>query len=322
MQFGYEFVLKALWSAKEASTEILSNSYWKVQEEASMSALRAELETLEKQVPQDDIIRALEERERLETSIRTCRRSEFKAAQAALAAWMRDHSSTTWNLHYAGWNEKKRLLYRVGCLRRTVAAPPFDPILPLLKTLQEWDYITPDQSLTAKGIFATEINEGNPIYMVELYTSKLLEASSVETIICTLACFVIESTERESFSSPPLSSIIDSTVLDFIEEVSHKSIEIEKKCGIASPEEMWSLSTNWVSISHRWLAGESAAVLLAETGMFEGNFMKGILKLNHLVQEWISMATYDGNVEMLERFVGVEAKLLRDIVVPESLYVK
>jgi superfamily II RNA helicase len=107
-----------------------------------------------------------------------------------------------------------------------------------------------------------------------------------------------------------------------METISQKSIAIEKKCGIASPEDQWALSTNWVVLSHRWIQGESAAILLAETGLFEGNFMKGILKLNHLVQEWISLATYDGNVEMLKRFVGVEAMLLRDIVVPESLYVK
>ena len=107
-----------------------------------------------------------------------------------------------------------------------------------------------------------------------------------------------------------------------MEAVSQKSIEIEKKCGIESPEAMWGLSTQWVILSHRWLEGDSAATLLKETGMFEGNFMKGLLKLNHLVQEWVSLATFDGNVEMLKRFVGVEAKLLRDSIVPESLYVK
>jgi superfamily II RNA helicase len=209
-------------------------------------------------------------------------------------------------------------MYRRDGLRRTVTAPPFDPILPLIKTLQAWDYVKEDLTLTAKGILATEINEGNPIYMVELYTSKMLESSPVETILATLACFIAEPLDVIPAGTSP----VDSKVLDFMETISQKSIAIEKKCGIESPESDWVLSTNWVVLSHRWLAGDSAAVLLAETGLFEGNFMKGILKLNHLVQEWISLATYDGNVEMLKRFVGVEAKLLRDIVVPESLYVK
>ena len=70
------------------------------------------------------------------------------------------------------------------------------------------------------------------------------------------------------------------------------------------------------------MKGVSASALLKETGMFEGNFIKGILTLNQLVREWISLATYDANIEMLALFVGIEAKLLRDIVVPESLYVK
>jgi superfamily II RNA helicase len=318
MQFGYEFVLKALWNAKEASHEILTNSYWKVQEEAELRTLRSELEALEKEIPSVDVISALEERETLELAIRNSRRSTLKAAQASLATWIATHNSTTWTMQWSAWSHFKGLLHRRKGLYRILEAPPFDPILPLLTTLQAWEYVTEDCVLTAKGILATEINEGNPIYMVELYTSKLLEAASVEIIISTLSCFVAEPIEV----LPQGSHSIDSEVLDFMDEISQKSIAIEKKCGIASSDSMWILSTNWAVLSYRWIQGESAAVLLAETGMFEGNFMKGILKLNHLVQEWISLATYDGNVEMLKRFVGVEAKLLRDIVVPESLYVK
>jgi len=264
------------------------------------------------------VISALEEREMLETTVRTTRRAAQKAAQTALAAWTAAHADPTWAMHWAGWTALKRDRYRRDGLRRTVAAPPFDPIQPLLKTLQAWEYVTPELTLTAKGILATEINEGNPIFMVELYSSRMLEAAPAETIISALASFVMESAEIELTGPCP----VDSKILDFMEEVSQKSIAIEEKCGIESPADMWGLSTTWIRLSHRWLAGESAAALLAETGMFEGNFMKGILKLNSLVQEWISLATYDGNVEMLARFAGVEAKLLRDIAVPESLYVK
>ena len=318
MQFGYEFVLKALWNAKEASHEILTNSYWKVQEDAAARILQTELDALEKDIPSDDIIKALEEREQLEANVRNTRRAAQKSAQTALAAWSAANSGTTWDMRWTGWSTLKRDIYRRDGLRRTVAAPPFDPIQPLVNVLQAWDYVKEDLTLTPKGILATEVNEGNPIYMVELYTSRMLEAAPVETIIATLACFVTESIDVVPAGPFP----VDSKVLDFMETVSQKSIAIEKKCGIASPEDQWALSTNWVVLSHRWVKGESAAILLAETGLFEGNFMKGILKLNHLVQEWISLATYDGNVEMLKQFVGVEAMLLRDIVVPESLYVK
>jgi superfamily II RNA helicase len=318
MQFGYEFVLKALWSAKEASREILTNSYWKVQEDAAARTLCTELDALERELPSEDVISALEEREMLETTVRTTRRAAQKAAQTALAAWTAAHAEPTWAMRWAGWAALKRDRYRRDGLRRTVAAPPFDPIQPLLKTLQAWDYVTPELTLTAKGILATEINEGNPIFMVELYSSRMLEAAPVETIISAIASFVMESAEIELSGPCP----VDYKILDFMDEVSQKSIAIEEKCGIESPADMWGLSTTWIRLSHRWLAGESASALLAETGMFEGNFMKGILKLNSLVQEWISLATYDGNVDMLARFAGVEAKLLRDIAVPESLYVK
>ena len=319
MSFGYEFALKALWNAKEASKEILTNSYWKVQEEIYIKNLEAELLELDKEIPGAEILRDLEEREHLEATIRGSRRAAaLKPAQASLATWVTAHTGTTWTLQWAAWSEIKRSIYRRDSLRKILATPPEDPLLPLIKTLQAWDYVKEDLTLTPKGILATEVNEGNPIFMVELYTSKMLESVPVEIIISILSCFITEPVDIVPDGIFP----IDPKVLDFMEAVSQKSIEIEKKCGIESPEAMWGLSTQWVILSHRWLEGDSAVTLLKETGMFEGNFMKGLLKLNHLVQEWVSLATFDGNVEMLKRFVGVEAKLLRDSIVPESLYVK
>jgi superfamily II RNA helicase len=100
----------------------------------------------------------------------------------------------------------------------------------------------------------------------------------------------------------------------------HQTIEETHK--VFSGDISWSLSEQWIYLADRWMKGVSASALLKETGMFEGNFIKGILTLNQLMREWISLATYDTIVEMLAKCVGIEGVLLRDIVVPESLYVK
>jgi hypothetical protein len=50
--------------------------------------------------------------------------------------------------------------------------------------------------------------------------------------------------------------------------------------------------------------------------------MRGILKLAALVNEWISVATFTADVDMLDKLKDAPAKLLRDIAVPESLYLR
>ena len=321
MQFGYEFVLKALWNSKEATTSILTTSYWKVQENAARAALEGELKTAESRVdlPTEAEQFAMQKRKELEHLVRTTRRGALKKAETELTEWKIAHADPKWGALWLKREEHARAFRFIEDLRARVASPPSDPITPLLKVLQEWEFVTPENTLTPKGILATEVNEANPILMVELYMSKMLEAAPVATIITVLACF-LEPDRNEFEGSIP--SSVKSEILDFIDSIAQTSQKIEECYGVTSPVEMWSLSSQWMYIADQWLAGTPAAVLLKEVGMFEGNFMKGILKLNHLVQEWVSLATYDSNVEMLKRFVGVEALLLRDIAVPESLYVK
>ena len=55
-------------------------------------------------------------------------------------------------------------------------------------------------------------------------------------------------------------------------------------------------------------------------GLFEGNFVRVILRLASLVEEWTSVATLLEDVKLLEKLEGVRALLVKDAVVPDSLY--
>jgi superfamily II RNA helicase len=320
MQFGYDFVLKALWKSKEASTSILTKSYWTVQQEAAQRALEGELKAAQERIilPSEEETHQIKLREKLEEMVRTSRRGALKKAEEALATWKMTHTDSKWDRLWISRKEDAKNRTSLADLQAQVEAPMYDPITPTVQILQEWKYVTADVTLTPKGILATEVNEANPILMVELYTSKLLHTASVETIVTTLATFL--EPDRNEFDCA-IPSCVDSKVIDLLDSTANTHMKVEEAHGIRS-ESSWSLSAKWMYIANEWLKGVSAAVLLKELEMFEGNFIKGILTLNQLVREWISLATYDGNIEMLALFVGIEAKLLRDIVVPESLYVK
>jgi len=86
---------------------------------------------------------------------------------------------------------------------------------------------------------------------------------------------------------------------------------------------MWSLQTTWIEPCYRWVQGSDnneAAALCLEYGIYEGNFMRSLLKLANLVEEWTSMATYAQDIKTLELVEGLQQKIVRGIVKPESLY--
>jgi superfamily II RNA helicase len=283
-------------------------------------ALEGELKAAQERItlPTEEETTQITLREKLEETVRTSRRGALKKAEEALATWKTTHTDPKWERLWNSRKEDAKHRKILADLQAQVEAPPYDPVTPTIRILQEWKYVATDLTLTPKGILATEVNEANPILMVELYTSKLLHTASVETIVTTLATF-LEPDRNECDVAIP--SCVDPKVIDLLDSTAKTHQTVEEMYGVQS-DSSWSLSIQWMYIANEWLKGVSAASLLKELEMFEGNFIKGILTLNQLVREWVSLATYDGNIEMLALFVGIEAKLLRDIVVPESLYVK
>jgi len=80
------------------------------------------------------------------------------------------------------------------------------------------------------------------------------------------------------------------------------------------------LHTSWIEPLQRWMEGDSAAQICAEAGLYEGNFIRSVLKVANMVEEWTSLATFTKSIELLTMLEGLKEKLVRDIVKPESLY--
>jgi superfamily II RNA helicase len=95
---------------------------------------------------------------------------------------------------------------------------------------------------------------------------------------------------------------------------------IDARAGVSSPPDFWDTAPFWPTVTKAWLEGADAGWLAQTYGLFEGNLMRGLLKVANLVNEWIAMATFCGDVDMLEKMREVPTLLLRGIAQPESLY--
>jgi superfamily II RNA helicase len=179
--------------------------------------------------------------------------------------------------------------------------------------------------LTYFGTCATEINEGNPLLMAKLYESGLLADASLEEIVAVLGAFLVDKEAVEKGSHPtalPLSQRVKD-VLMTVDDWGARGVEIDRTHGITSPDGYWNLATLWVEIGHAWASQtESAASIAQRFEMYEGNLMRGLLKLMNLVNEWIALATFKCDVGALEKLKDVQTVMMRDIAQPESLYLR
>ena len=151
-----------------------------------------------------------------------------------------------------------------------------------------------------KGLMASEVHEGHPILMTELYESKLLEGVSVGKVVETLSCFLEEPKTEEP--------IPKTQPIDLLRDIA-TSMEIREP-----------ITDYWVEIVHEWL--NQSNFVCEAYGIEQGNFVRAMLKLANVVREWVSMATIKQDTEMIEKMTGIEQKIVRDFVLPDSLYLR
>lgn len=349
IQFHYDFVLKAVHAASVASSsaenaqplwvQLIEKSYWSVQHAAAIAALRDEyaaatkaLETAAAKVTAEQR-EALTAKAALEHTARHTTNAKQKAAKLALRRWEEEHVGPTWKSAATAWAvEVAAADIREKLRAQLVSAANIrieDRLGPVLAALEDLGFVTgfssPDgaAALTHKGILATEVNEGNPILMSELYLSGLLRDATAIEIVAALAAFVVDREAEQAVSGAegtytyPLP-----TLAPFLETERRRSQAVERRHGVDSPAGFWSTSPFWSTVVTAWMEGADAGVLTRDHGIYEGNFMRGLLKVANLLNEWMSMATFCGDLDMLERLKDAPTQLLRGIAQPESLYLR
>ncbi len=340
IQFHYDFLLKAIHMHSRGSDEskplwiqILGQSYWAVQRDAvlkemSQEAEKAKAHLVDRKKWITDVQRAaFQEKDVLEYQNKTTTNAKRRQAQAGLRKWDEEHTGPVWIQAGKAWLQEKaaetEVCKWVNQIAEANAATPESRLEPVLNGLREWGFMEVSElRLTQKGILATEVNEGNPFLMTELYLSGILKSASAEEVVTILASMLAdrEAREKSEFIQLRFFSPCVVEAFQFLDTQAHKGEQIDRANGVYSPEDFWEIAPFWMDIVRKWIQGEDAAILTSSYELYEGNFMRGLLKIANLLNEWISMATFCGDVEMLETLKDVPVQLLRGIAQPESLY--
>lgn len=350
LQFHYDFMLKAIYNTQSgASTSgrlwetLMDASFWQAQRHIAARAAERELADKEaalSHIALSDAQRIeLEHRDKLKNDLKRLTNAAKRKVAADLEQWSMRHAGPQWHVAAEAYEQYKQIYTECLKLRylldELTSRDHSARITPLLQALGDWGALHPSThpdhlalpTLSRFGILATEVNEANPLLIARLYESQILKDAPASQIVAVLASTIVDREALDKtvhpYDLPPSIPLHVKNVLVKMDEWGQQGSQIDAKYRIESPEYFWSLSTLWVQIAYDWVVHKkSAAEIATMYGMYEGNLMRGIHKLSAIVNEWTSMATYLADVDMLETIKNLPELILRDIAVPESLYLR
>lgn len=334
--FHYDFILKTLQNPQMEWKHMMESSYWYRLYLAEKEAALRSCEQKRKLVHDgrlDDVQHsACEERVAIEVRIATSGNSKKKTALRELQAWNEAHPEKHWEATLTRWKQWSVLAEEVKRDEQELAdaegAVGAD-LRARLCLLEERGFVKQSESgkwtVDEKGRLASEVNEGHPLLMVEIFQSGKMRSLSLIEQLSVLAAFLGErqgdDMRRIILDDTPL-SMEQKGVLQMCEESAVDWMRAERAAGLRDDAEFWELSYEWVEPMVEWLNGASLSQIAGQFEMFEGNVQRAVLKLAGLAEEWITLLTLGTDVEQLRVWEGVRELILRDIVVAESLYLR
>jgi superfamily II RNA helicase len=324
MDFHYDFILKTIQVSKPGEQkwlEIMEQSYWFQQRQKQIAALTIDIEECKKKniTIEEPYYTECEKRYEIEIKMKLASKLDNKNFQRQLDSLKNRQLGPKWNTAWSNYNNN--IKYRKECenIQNDIKELLMhkESIIPSIQYLCKLGYITDPTSLnlTLKGILATEVNEGHQILMTELYTQDILHTLTGEETVMILSCF--QESDDNYIRELYVSDDVKNAFLK-LKEIAKELEYIEGTIVYPVKDKYWNTSTELIEPMKKWMEGELASVICEEYGIFEGNFMRSIMKMANIVDEWISMATYCQHIEQVDKMMEVRKKIIREI--PDSLY--
>ena len=334
MDFGYDFILKTIQSGNRSWLDLLEKSYWRRQREVTIKALKADEVQLQARLKQltltEEESEAIALKVDIERQIRETTNAKRKKAELALMRWKDEHLGVKWTHAEKAAAEIQDINVKLRILDNDlkVASDVSCDVEARIRVLESAGYLAPldnpkahtKDSLTTVGVLATEINEAEPLLMSHFYMTEQARKMEPKEVLALLSACILDGKKKDE--EPAVS---DLDVPDSVKQALYTLSDIwndicSKEKNHGSRQTDWALGTFWIGPMWRWMEGESVATICTEYGVYEGNLIRSVLKLQNMLDEWKSMATFCEHTEVLDRFSNAQELILREAVIQDSLY--
>jgi len=218
------------------------------------------------------------------------------------------------------YDEKRRLLAEKGAELENAEQHVNVSIDSTLHLLEKRGFLK-EGLISAKGEYASVLKEVHCLVFSDLLVVSYFDDKTIEQLVEIFSCFTnitVNEDYRETVTPSSMKQIVVMYQECFQEECSigiHGGIEYE-------------IQYDLFHYMAEWCRGECVEdckwvlqKMLAEKGIFLGEFVKALLKINNIAAEIASIAEKMGNMNLLALLKAIPDKILKYVVTNQSLYV-
>lgn len=191
----------------------------------------------------------------------------------------------------------------------------------IIELLSNEGFIENDQ-ITMKGIIASSICEVNELILSEAIYSNLFDDLEFPEIISLISSFINEKdqgNEQRYIIDLKIPEILKDK-LKSISEISEYYQYKEDKAEIYINSD-FDLYLDFVEPSYIWAQNKSIKEVYQYTNIYDGNFVKSILRISNIMGNFSDICTYMKKYDLLKKIENYDEILIRDVTSLNSLYV-
>jgi superfamily II RNA helicase len=333
MEFNYDFILKTIQSGNRTWLDILEKSYWRRQRQVQMDEIKVEQEKLKTRLQQiqlsSDDLEVVQQKVDLEQQISTLTNAKRKKAELQLLRWKDEYRGVKWEHALKAYDEIQSIQRNISKFNRDleILSDTSSDVERKIKVLEQAGFLKPlddpkahtKDSLTTVGVLATELNESDALLISQFYLTPKAKELTPEELLCILAGCIMDG---KMDSEASLSDIkVPQAVKDSLYTLTDLWDSLRKVEGEqGSAQSKWKMSTSWIGPMWDWMNGDAVATICQTYGLYEGNLIRSVLKLQNMLDEWRSMAAFCEHTDVMDKFRDAHHLLVREAVIQDSLY--
>jgi len=333
MEFDYDFILKTIQSGNRTWLDIMEKSYWRRQRKVQMDDIRVEQAKLKSRLQQiqlaSDELEVVQQKVDLEQQVSTLTNAKRKKAELQLLRWKDEYRGVKWEHALKAYDEIQSIQRNLSKFDRDleILSDTSSDVERKIKVLEQLGFLKPlddpkahtKDSLTTTGVLATELNESDALLISQFYLTAKAKELTPEELLCILAGCIMDG---KMDSETSLSDIkVPQAVKDSLYGLTElwdklRKVEAEQY----SAQSKWKMSTAWIGPMWDWINGDAVATICQTYGIYEGNLIRSVLKLQNMLDEWRSMAAFCEHTDIMDKFRDAHHLLVREAVIQDSLY--
>lgn len=333
MEFDYDFILKTIQSGNRSWLDILEKSYWRRQRQVQMDDIRVEQVKLKSRLLQiklpSDEMEIIQQKIDLEQQISSLTNAKKKRAELQLLRWKDEYRGAKWENALKAYEEIQSIQRNLSKFDNDleILSDTSSDVERKIKVLEHLGFLKPlddpkthtKDSLTTIGILATELNESESLLISQFYLTPKAKELTPEELLCILAgCIMDGKMDGEaSLSDIKVPQAVKDSLYGLTELWDRlRKVELEQH----SAQSKWKMSTAWIGPMWDWMNGDAVATICQTYGIYEGNLIRSVLKLQNMLDEWRSMAAFCEHTDIMDKFRDAHHLLVREAVIQDSLY--